>query len=397
MALIEQMHNLSHGAGSQEEAVRRRYSLGARQKVDELCCPVNYDSRYLDIIPEEVRARDYGCGDPTTYVRPGDVVLDLGSGGGKLCYIAAQIVGRQGKVIGIDCNEEMLALARRYQRQVAEQLGYCNVEFRCGLIQDLRLDLDLLAGELQRTPAFDQASWLRLRSIEQTLRQERPMIEDETVDCVISNCVLNLVRPENRRQLFAEIFRVLKRGGRAAISDIVSDEDIPRYLQDDPQLWSGCISGAFREDRFLEAFVAAGFHGVQIDKRQEQPWRTIDGIEFRSATVLAYKGKQGPCLERNQALIYRGPFKKVEDDDGHVFHRGERSAVCDKTFHLLQCEPYGDSLIPLKPLEQVPLDDAQPFDCRRSRRRHPRETKGIDYKATTAAAGECCPPGSDCC
>ena len=119
------------------------------------------------------------------------------------------------------------------------------------------------------------------------------MVPDESVDCVVSNCVLNLVRPGDRRQLFAETFRVLRLGGRAAISDIVSDEDVPEHLQNDPELWSGCVSGAFREDRFLKAFEDAGFYEVQIAARQSEPWRTIEGIEFRSLTVVAHKGKQG--------------------------------------------------------------------------------------------------------
>lgn len=383
--------------GDPEQAVRVRYSRAATAVESALCCPVEYDADHLAAIPEEILERDYGCGDPTPYVRPGDSVLDLGSGSGKVCFIAAQIVGPDGHVIGVDCNEEMLALARKHRRAVAERLGYANVEFRCGMIQDLRLDLDHLAEELARHPVRDRRGWHELRSIEERLRREQPLVPDESVDCVLSNCVLNLVRPRDRQQLFAEIFRVLKRGGRAATSDIVADEDVPEHLQRNPQLWSGCISGAYREDLFLKAFEDAGFHGIQIVKRQSEPWRTVEGIEFRSMTVLAFKGKQGPCLERNQALIYRGPFKKVEDDDGHVYHRGERMAVCDKTFHLLQREPYAAMFEPVEAREAVPLDAATPFDCRRSARRHPRETKGMNYDLTTDAQSPCCGPDGNCC
>ncbi|HLQ44057.1 MAG TPA: methyltransferase domain-containing protein, partial [Planctomycetaceae bacterium] len=92
-----------------------------------------------------------------------------------------------------------------------------------------------------------------------------------------------------RRQLFAEIFRVLKPGGRAVISDIVSSEDVPAELQADPRLWSGCLSGAFREDRFLAAFESAGFHGVEMVERQSEPWVTVGRFEFRSLTVRAFK------------------------------------------------------------------------------------------------------------
>ena len=382
---------------TEEEAVRHRYGAGAKQVEVALCCPVAYDPRYLEAIPAEVLERDYGCGDPTPYVRPGDTVLDLGSGGGKVGFIAAQMVGPQGRVIGIDCNRDMLDLARRHQPAVARRLGFDNVEFRCGLIQDLRLDLDRLAKELARRPARDQWDWLEVRSAEERLRREHPLVDDSSVDCILSNCVLNLVRPADRGPLFDEMFRVLRRGGRVAVSDIVSDEDVPEHLRRDPELWSGCISGAYREDAFLKALEAAGFHGIELVKREREPWRTVEGIEFRAVTVVAHKGKQGPCLERNQALIYRGPFKKVEDDDGHAFPRGERIAVCDKTFHLLQREPYSDSFVPVEPIEAVPAAEARPFDCRRSARRSPRETKGADYSPTTDPAGPSCGPDGACC
>jgi arsenite methyltransferase len=109
---------------------------------------------------------------------------------------------------------------------------------------------------------------------------------------------------------------------------------------------------------------------------------------------VASKGTQGPSLERRQALIYKGPFKQVEDDDGHHFPRGRRIAVCDKTFQLLQRAPYEGQFLAVEPLEPVPLDLAQPFDDRRNPRRHPRETKGIDYDATNPPEAT---PGGDCC
>ena len=382
--------------GYPEMAVHDRYSHGAQVTVQELCCPVNYDPQYLAAIPPEVLERDYGCGDPTEFVRPGDVVLDLGSGGGKICYIAAQLAGPTGRVIGVDCNVEMLSLARRSQAEVAKNLGYSNVDFRCGLIQDLRLDLDLLAQELAVSPIQNQHDWLQLRGREERLRRDSPLVADASVDCVLSNCVLNLVRTADRQQLFGEMFRVLKRGGRVAISDIVADEDVPDDLQREPLLWSGCIAGAFREDLFLKAFEDTGFHGIHIARRGVEPWRVVEGIEFRSVTVVAFKGKQGPCLERNQALVYQGPFRKVEDDDGHLFVRGQRTAVCDKTFELLQREPYGSQFAPVPPLDAVPHSEAQPFDCRRSRLRDPRETKGADYRVTVEGI-DCCDGNGACC
>jgi len=98
-----------------ESSVRERYSEGAKDRQESLCCPVDYDSGLLAMLPDEIIEKDYGCGDPSRYVHAGDVVLDLGSGGGKICYMAAQLVGKGGQVIGIDMNDDMLALARNYQ------------------------------------------------------------------------------------------------------------------------------------------------------------------------------------------------------------------------------------------------------------------------------------------
>ena len=381
---------------SAEASVYDRYAAAANAREEALCCPVEYAADFLSVIPAEIIERDYGCGDPTRFVNEGETVVDLGSGGGKLCYILSQVVGKAGRVIGVDCNQEMLGLARKYQRVVAERIGYGNIDFRYGMIQDLQLDLDLLGRELSQHPVSDPAGWLALRNAEERLRRDQPMITNDSVDCVVSNCVLNLIRQQDRHQLFAEIFRVLKNGGRAAISDIVADEEVPKHLQDNPELWSGCISGAFREDLFLRAFEDAGFHGIEIAKRQSDPWRTVEGIEFRSMTVVAYKGKEGPCLERNQAIVYRGPFRKVEDDDGHSYRRGVRTATCDKTFRLLQQIPYAGLFDAIEPRAEIAMKDAVPFDCRRNKTRSPKETKGQDYDSTTDSIGPCCGPDGVC-
>jgi hypothetical protein len=102
-------------------------------------------------------------------------------------------------------------------------------------------------------------------------------------------------------------------------------------------------------------------------------------------------------LERNQAVIYCGPFKNVEDDDGHTYFRGERMAVCDKTFRLLQQEPYAGMFDPVEPQAEIPAGATQPFDCRRSARRSPRETKGEEYRVTTDGIGPCCGGEGPCC
>lgn len=387
-------------------AVKDRYAQGARAQVPELCCPVDYDAGLLEVLPAEILERDYGCGDPSRFVLPGDTVLDLGSGAGKIAYMASQLAGREGRVIGVDATPEMLALAREWRGELARRIGWSNVEFRHGHIQDLALDLDRLGAWLAANPVSSPAGLERLRAEEARLRREDPLVPDASVDLVLSNCVLNLVAPEDKARLFTEIHRVLRRGGRCAISDIVSDEDVPAALMRDPELWSGCISGALREDRFLQAFADAGLYGVELVARQAEPWAVVEGIEFRSATVVAWKGKEGPCRDHNEAVIYNGPWRRVVDDDGHVLERGVRTAVCRKTFELYQREPYGADVTPVAPLVPVAAEDAAEFDCLRNVARDARETKrgavradlapGVDAPAGVADAGACT-PGGGCC
>jgi SAM-dependent methyltransferase len=379
-----------------ESAVRARYEKAARAREVTLCCPVTYDPKYLAAIPQEILDKDYGCGDPSRYVREGDTVLDLGSGGGKICFIASQIVGPKGRVLGVDFNPEMLALARKHQPDVAKEVGWNNVTFHRGRIQDLALPLDEVDACLKASPVRSSEDLHRFEEFESRLRQGAPMIADESVDVIISNCVLNLVREQDREQLFREMFRVLKRGGRVAISDIVSDENVPTKMKQDAELWSGCIAGAFQETAFLAAFERAGFHAIALDKYDATPWKTVRGIEFRSVTVTARKGKQGPCLERNQAVLYKGPWKKVEDDDGHTLLRGQRMAVCDKTYRILSGEPYAAEIHAVPPIKEVPLKKAKPFACGQTALRAPAETKGKRYRKTVNAAATCA-PGSGCC
>ncbi len=389
------MPTISFPTHELEEAVRETYSAAARAPAG-LCCPTSSDPALLAAVPPEVVERDYGCGDPTRHVRPGETVLDLGSGAGKAGYLLSQIVGPEGRVVGVDMNDEMLALSRRHLAGFAARTGLANLSFRKGRIQDLGLDLEALDRHLADNPVRSSADLARVEAESLRLRAEAPLVADESVDVVVSDCVLNLVRPEDKGRLFAEIHRVLRRGGRAVISDIVSDEEVPEALQRDPELWAGCLSGAMREDRFLEAFEQAGLHGVTLLERPARPWRTVEGIEFRSVTVVAWRGKEGPCWDRKQAVVYKGPFREVTDDDGHVLRRGVRVAVCDKTFGLYSRAPYAEHFALVEPLEPVPLEAARPFPCGAGMLvRDPAETKGGDYRVTTAPAIACA--GGGCC
>ena len=382
-----------------DREVLERYGGAADRPEPELCCPsLEYDRSLLDAIPDEVLAVDFGCGDPSRHARPGESVLDLGSGSGKACFMISQRVGPSGKVVGVDMNAKMLALARRNAPEVARRVGFENVRFVKGHIQDLGLDLEALEDWLSAHPVTTAEGVAALEAECVRIRRNRPLIADESIDLVVSNCVLNLVRPEQKAKLFTEIHRVLERGGRAVISDIVCDEDPTQAILDDPTLWSGCIAGAFREDRFPQAFEEAGLYGVEVLARSERPWRVVDGIEFRSMTVRAFKGKEGACLERNQAVVFRGPWSAVRDDDGHEYPRGARIAVCDKTFNILTNPdgPYAGAFVPVPPRLGVPLESATPFACRGTSVRDPRVTKGSEYRLTATNDGTAC-TGPECC
>ena len=241
-----------------KDAVQERYGSAALEKESCLCTPVGFNPVLLEAIPQEVIERDYGCGDPTKYVQKNDIVLDLGSGSGKNAFICSQIVGKEGEVIGIDQNPEMLSLSRSAAKYVSEKIGFNNTKF--------------LEGSIERLDELDN--------------NMNPLIADKSIDIVLSNCVLNLVNPESRNNLLTNIKRVLKDNGRIAISDIVSNKKVPLRLQNNQNLWTGCISGAWYETDFLIDFQKLGFKNLEFAQRSNEPWKVIEDIEFRTVTLL---------------------------------------------------------------------------------------------------------------
>lgn len=191
--------------------------------VDESSAAKLYPLSELKTLPEEVTGLSMGCGDPITLasLQPGQTVLDLGSGGGIDCFMAAKKVGETGHVIGVDMTSEMLEKARAN----LARLGFKNVEFRL--------------GEIEHLP-----------------------VADNSVDVIISNCVVNL--SPDKPQVFREAFRVLKSGGRLAISDIVTDGPLPQAVKDSLSAWAGCVAGALDLHEYIGALKGAGFAEVDV-------------------------------------------------------------------------------------------------------------------------------------
>jgi arsenite methyltransferase len=247
-----------------KDIVQQKYGQAARQaraghKADcgcsTSCCSTItsdlYDETQATALPAEAMLASLGCGNPTALaeLKPGEVVLDLGSGGGIDVLLSARRVGPTGKAYGLDMTDEMLALARENQRKAA----LSNVEF--------------LRGEIEHIP-----------------------LPDNSVDVIISNCVINLSADKDR--VIAEAFRVLKPGGRLAVSDIVVKGDtVPEAIRRNMELWVGCIAGALEEGSYRDKLAHAGFEGVDVEPTRiygaEDARQFLGEAGMSDASVLA--------------------------------------------------------------------------------------------------------------
>ena len=186
------------------------------------------------------------------------------------------------------------------------------------------------------------------------------------------------------KSLIDGIFRVVKPGGRIAISDIVSDEPVPPHLEEDTELWSRCIS--VQEQDMINVFLKAGFQAVSFDKWSIQPWRVVEEMEFRSVTLTATKPLGKECLDMGYAVIYKGPFSFIKGDDGHAFPRGERIAVCERTFRFMTEGPYNNDFTGIKPAK---AKNPVPWCTPAGTRRPSSETKGGEHIQVNAESS-CC-------
>lgn len=222
-----------------KEHVRTVYSSVAKQK--STCCGENdlsacrttaYSPEDMKSLPQSAANLSLGCGNPVSEacLATGEVVLDLGSGGGIDVFLAARRIGPTGKSIGVDFSEEMIKTAQKN----AEKIGLTNVEFRVGELEDLPVD-------------------------------------DESVDVIISNCVVNLSPDKNR--VAREAFRVLKKGGRIAFSDKVARDDMPDHVRNSLNMWGGCIAGALTKQNYILMLERAEFSDITVEKiKPVDPW-----------------------------------------------------------------------------------------------------------------------------
>ncbi|WP_031435552.1 methyltransferase domain-containing protein [Methylomarinum vadi] len=306
------------------ESVQNYYGEVLQSNADlktSACCTLDTMPRHLrpllsDLHPE-VTARFYGCGSPLPPALEGCTVLDLGCGSGRDCYLLSKLVGESGRVIGIDMTEEQLAVAKRHCDWHAERYGYAqsNVEFIYGLIEDLAT-----AG-----------------------------IADNSIDVVVSNCVINL-SPDKRRVL-KEIFRVLKPGGELYFSDVYADRRIPPALRTDPVLLGECLGGALYWEDFRRIMQELGCPDVRVVK--ENPINLDDPevaakigmVHFRSVTVRAFKMPlEDRCEDFGQIAVYKGTIGEhphaFDLDDHHHLETGRPLRICGNTADMIGSSRY---------------------------------------------------------
>jgi arsenite methyltransferase len=304
------------------EAIQRYYGEVLKSTEDlqtSACCigeaPPPHITAALQHVHEEVKARFYGCGSPIPLALEGTRVLDLGCGTGRDCYVLSQLVGPTGSVIGVDMTEGQLAVARKHLDYHVRKVGYANIEFRDGYIEDLG-----------------------------TAR-----IADASVDVVVSNCVLNL--SPDKPSVFREIFRVLKPGGELYFSDVFSNRRIPANLAEDPILRGECLGGALYWEDFRRLLADVGCADSRISQKRllaiNNPdiERKVETIGFHAITIRAFKmALEDRCEDFGQAVMYRGTIAEAPEvfdlDDHHRFETGRTVAVCGNTADMIAVSRY---------------------------------------------------------
>lgn len=306
--------------------VQDYYGKVLRTKADlqtTACCPTEAVPAalrpLLANIDDEIHARSYGCGSPIPDGLEGCTVLDLGCGTGRDVYLAAQLVGESGRVIGLDMTAEQLEVARRHEDAHRRRFGYAksNVEFRQGYLEDL-------AGA---------------------------GIEPGSVDVVISNCVLNLA-PDKER-VFAEIRRALKPGGEVYFADVFVDRRLPAWMKTDPVLVGECLGGAMYTEDFRRMLLRMGIADARVVARapiapaNPEIEARIGDARFSSMTVrfFALDTLEDRCEDYGEVATYLGTLPHAPEcfvlDDHHVFVTGEPMAVCSNTADMLMKTRFG--------------------------------------------------------
>eukprot|EP00933_Yihiella_yeosuensis_P060263 TRINITY_DN6258_c1_g1_i1.p1 TRINITY_DN6258_c1_g1~~TRINITY_DN6258_c1_g1_i1.p1 ORF type:complete len:361 (-),score=72.02 TRINITY_DN6258_c1_g1_i1:101-1183(-) len=306
------------GYDNTKDAVKEYYSKHLKTSDDLLtnaCCtgaaPPDHIKKAIKNIHPEVNSKYYGCGLCLPDHIENLAILDLGCGAGRDVYIAAQLVGAKGRVVGVDMTEEQLAVANAHKQYHAEKFGFSNVEFKHGYIEKL--------NELG--------------------------LPDGSFDVIVSNCVINL--SPDKEAVLREAYRLLKPGGELYFSDVYSDRRVPKALREDPVLWGECISGALYWNDFHNLSKKCGFLDPRLMKdsvitvNNKKLEGKLGCIKFYSATYRLFKldDLESHCEDYGQAVIYKGTIELCPDifelDGHHAIEKGKVFPVCGNTWKML--------------------------------------------------------------
>lgn len=266
-------------------------------------------------------------------------------------------------------------------------------------LADLGHDGDRTEQALAAAPPRSLDAYLALQERLAADAREQPAVADGGCTHLVMDLVLNRLATPHWAAALDEAMRVLGREGSVMCVVLLADEPVDGSHALRPL----ASANRFRlptELEVVQALESAGFHGMSMQWGTALDPEAVDRIgeaDVRLCLVEAWRGKQGPCLELGQAVVYRGPWREVRDDDGHVYPRGERVAVCAKTFGLLMRAPYAADFIGLRSVAEPTLDQALPFDCTQGMRRDPKVTKGLRPFVGSRTPDDACTAGSGCC
>jgi arsenite methyltransferase len=329
---------------------------------------------------------------PDNTIQPGDRVVLIGAVDvNTLATVAGQCTAT-GSILAIESND--IASLQEQILQLEQDLGYRNWRFEETELDDLSTNPGMASNLLSSWTIQDLQDYREFQANLSQQRSDNPLVPSESADVVVLDWAVNRLSAARVKTLLEEAFRILRRGGKLVVLSLLADEPMSEpfpSILDRPDL--RCIPV---EAEIVTLLSEAGYYGMQYAKRSDLPLKVVAGIELRLFTMEAYKGKQGICLDRGHAVIYRGPWQAVFDDDGHRYVRGERVAVCEKTYEILNRIPYQNEFMTVPCYLEIPADQAPLFDCNTPTLRDPQVTKG---KKTVFEQGDCCnsTASSGCC
>lgn len=303
-----------------------------------------------------------------------------------------EVIQPSAEVMILEEDKAIYTEASRYLSNYTEASGYKKVQLcRCDWTE-LKLDYNRLDNYLEKTKISKIEDYQELKQHIENQCREEPLIADGWADRVYVSAYR--FSKEKISTMLLQLFDITSKKGVLVMNTILSDERITKNV---PFNYKGVpCTYVPKEEEIVDLLTQHQFHGIQYSGRSTLPIKLVDRVEMRNFLIKAYKGKQGICLEKGHAVFYRGPWKEVIDDDGHKLVRGQRMAVCEKTFNVLTSQPYEQEVIGLEPYHMIAEAEATLFDCNQRPVRHPRVTKGIS-PITTDRKIEEMSEGNKCC